>query len=122
MTRLVRWPLLLAALIAFTLEVTTVANLRCDMTQAQHSAVPSGHAGHLDHQSHVPSPGAHPSGTCICIAGCHLGLGFWSPVVTALVESRPTAPDTGPSEPTPPLPLAAQPFALPLSHAPPTLV
>ncbi len=122
MTRMIRWPLLLAALIAFTLEVATVANLRCDMTQAGHSAAPSGHAGHSGHQSHAPSPAAHPSGTCICIAGCHLGLGFRSPVVTALAESRPAAPETGSAEPTPPLPLAAQPFALPLSHAPPSLV
>ena len=122
MTRLVRSPLLLAALIAFTLDVATVANLRCDMTQTAHSEATPTHAEHSGHRSQSPSPATHQFGTCICIAGCHLGLGLRNPVVTALAESRPAPLETGLSLPRPPLPLAARPFALPLSHAPPALV
>ena len=119
MIRLVRWPLLVAALIAFTLEVATVANLRCDMTQAGQATAGPAHVGHSGHQSKAPSPGAHQSGTCICIAGCHLGLGLGAPVVTALAELRPIGFQPGSAEPTPPLPLAARPFVLPLALAPP---
>ncbi len=121
MTRLVRWPLLVAALIALTLEVATVANLRCDMTLAGQATGAPAHAGHSGHHSNAPSPGPHQPGTCICIAGCHLGLGLGAPVVTAVAESRPIAFQTGSAEPTPPLPLAARPFVLPLALAPPVL-
>ena len=120
MTRLVRWPLLVAALVSFTLEVATVANLRCDMMEAAQSPgqVPD-HAGHGGHHSPTPTSGHHQAGSCICIAGCALGLGLGAPVVAGLTEPQLATRVVDSVPPTPPLPLVAQPFALPLSHAPP---
>ncbi len=121
MIRFWRSPLLVIALVAFAFQVGTAANVRCELAATQAAQHHGSHAGHHQGSSDSNAP-IHKSG-CVCVAGCAVAFklaGTTVEVPLATIRIRST-PDAG-LVPVGLLPLAARPFALPLAHAPPSLV
>lgn len=115
MIRFWRASLLALALVAFAFQVGTAANVRCEIA-AQAAVHGHGHAGHHS-DSNAP---IHQSG-CVCVAGCGVAFRLDDGLARVEVAVVPAAPVELPADIAPVLPLAARPFALPLSHAPPSL-
>lgn len=116
MIRFWRASLLALGLVAFAFQVGTAANVRCEMAAQSAAHVHGGHAGHHSDSS---AP-IHQSG-CVCVAGCGVAFRLDGGLARFEVAVVPVALAELPVEIAPVLPLAARPFALPLSHAPPSL-
>lgn len=116
MTRLWRSALLALALVAFAFQVGTAANVRCEIAAQAAAHVHGGHAGHHS-DSNAP---VHQSG-CVCVAGCGVAFQLDGGLAVLTGAVVPAVRAVLPTQADPVLPLVARPFALPPSHAPPSL-